>query len=137
MSRQGLADKLNQQIDSLLRATDTAPAQEPDSLLSIAEDLRQIPRAAFRNQLRSDLMKEAESASPVAYPDGGDGLTAIPPGMQIENRGRFDRLAGGTVLAEVLPGLAGKEVRLFPVDHRSFVLSFLSHTVLIALIASG
>ena len=137
MNRQTLADEFDQQVERLLWAQDPPPIAERDSLLSIAEDLLEMPRPGFRSQLGADLMAEAETSNTLRFLKAAHGWKAYAQGIPSEYRHRFDQLSGGTVLAETLPTLTGREFRLFPVDHRSFVLSFLSHTLLIALIASG
>lgn len=137
MNRQALADELDQQVERLFEARDVpAPNREWDSLLSIADDLRQMPRLAFRSQLGADLMAKAETDSTTPCLENAYGGAAYAQGVHSDCGHSFDQLVGSTALAETLPTFAGKDFRLFPVDHRSFVFSFLSHTVLIALIAS-
>jgi TonB family protein len=136
MNRQHLADELDQQVERLRAQPDFTLDKGRNSLLSIAEDLGYLPTPAFRSHLLTDLMAKAESTMPLLCPDASD----CAPIFQGLDRGAdhcLDQLVGGTALGETLPILSGKSFRLFPVDHRSFVLSFLSHTVLILLIASG
>ena len=49
----------------------------------------------------------------------------------------FEQVTGAAAFAEILPSLGGNNFRIFPADHRSFLVSFVSHTALIVLIASG
>ena len=126
MKRQELADELDQQVESLLRQPDFTPDSRWHPLLSIAGDLRYLPTPAFPNHLLTDLMAKAESTRAVFAQE-----------IDQEPGHCFDQLVGGSAFGEALPLFSGKNFRLFPIDHRSFALSFLSHTVLILLIASG
>jgi len=137
MNRQELADELDQQLERLSGQRDFTPDKPWDSLLAIAQDLRQMPTAAFRNQLPTDLMAKAESNTTVACQNGANGCPAFAQGRYAGSGYSLQQLVGSAALAETLPMFSGKSFRLFPVDHRSFVVSFVSHTVLILLIASG
>lgn len=114
MNKQSRADEFDREIEGLM-AGRRESIPEWAALMSLAGDLRQLPNPEFRNGLKSDLLEE------IREPSG-----AIP-----------EQVTGGAVLAEVLPTLSGRETHLLPTDQRSFVVSFVSHTALIALIASG
>ncbi|MBV9182069.1 MAG: energy transducer TonB [Acidobacteria bacterium] len=135
MNRHSLADELDQQIERLLGARDTRPQQIGNALLAIAEDLMATPRTSFRHELEENLKAEADGASRRESLEAANGWYG--KGGHGNGGHRWDHLLGGSVFAELLPTLTGKDFRVFPVDHRSFVFSFLSHTLLIALIASG
>lgn len=110
------AEELDRQIDAVL-AGDTHVRPEDGPLLAIARDLRNLPDPEFKAKLKSDLLEEISAYEPAGA--------------------SFEQVTGATAFAEILPNLSGKDFRLFPPDHRSFAVSFLSHTALIVLIASG
>jgi TonB family protein len=110
------AEELDQQMDAVL-AGDTHVRPEDGPLPAIARELRNLPDPEFKAKLKSDLLEEISAHEPAGA--------------------SFEQVTGATAFAEILPNLSGKDFRLFPPDHRSFAVSFLSHTALIVLIASG
>jgi len=66
MDNLSLIEKLDQAVDALLASPDAPPVAvnaEIDSLLRIAAELRQLPRAEFRAKLRADLERKATVSS--------------------------------------------------------------------------
>lgn len=117
MNRQADADELSVELEFWLAGGKVEAGAKWQSLLAIAAELRQLPHPEFKDRLKADLLEE----------------TAISE----TSGGLFAQLTGTAAFAEVLPNLGGKDSRMFPADHRSFVVSFLSHSALIVLIASG
>lgn len=114
MNREARAEEFDRKIDSLMTGrTDMSP--EWNDLLSLGGELRYLPSPQFRNRLKSELVEQI-----------GEPATAA-----------FEQVTSATVFAEILPTLTGRESHMLPTDQRSFVVSFISHTALIALIASG
>jgi protein TonB len=117
MNRQADADELNIEMESLLAGGKLEIQAKWHALAAIAAELRELPHPEFKSQLRAELLEEC----PI-----GAGREAA-----------FEQVTGAAAFAGILPSLGGNNFRIFPADHRSFVVSFLSHTALIVLIASG
>jgi TonB family protein len=117
MNRQSDADELNVELESLLASGKLETPGKWRSLSVIAADLRELPHPEFKSRLKADLMEEYS-------------VTAAPKPC-------FEQITSAAAFAEILPIFGAKDFRIFPADHRSFVVSFLSHTALIVLIASG
>jgi len=116
MNRQTSADSLDRELESFLAGR--SPKAHPDwrPFLEIAADLRQLASPEFKSRLKSDLL---------------EGMGSLEsPGAD------FEQVKGAAEFAEVLPTVGGSP-HIFPADQRSFLVSFISHTALIALIASG
>ncbi len=117
MNRQADADELNLQIESLFAERKADTGTKWQALVTMAAELRDLPHPEFKDRLKADLLEESV-------------VTA-------SSRSTFEQVSGAVAFAEILPNLGGNNFRIFPADHRSFVVSFLSHTALIVLIASG
>jgi TonB family protein len=109
------ADNFNQYLESRTAGEARALCPEWDSLVAIAAELLTLPDPDFKNRLKAELMEEAGS---------------------LEAGAHYERVEG-PALATILPSLGGKGLVLFPSDHRSFLISFISHAALVVLIASG
>ena len=116
MSRRTRREELDSQIECLLRGATSELRPEWRSLAMIVADLEKLPSAEFRERLKSELVETIAADEPSST---------------------FKQVTSATTFAEILPGLAETDHRMFPADQRSFVFSFLSHTALIVLIASG
>ncbi|MBO0910986.1 MAG: energy transducer TonB [Acidobacteria bacterium] len=116
MNRQAGADALERELESLVAGRKRKAHPEWQPLVEIAADLRQLADPEFKSRLKSELFEETGRCEP--------------------ERTVLDEITGATQFAEVLPALGGNPP-IFPADQRSFLVSFLSHTALIALIASG
>ena len=117
MNRQADADELNIEIESLLTCGKVETQGKWRALSGIAGELRELPNPDFKSRLKAELLEE--------YP-----VSATP-------KAAFEQVTGAAAFAEILPSLGGNNFRIFPADHRSFLVSFVSHTALIVLIASG
>lgn len=117
MNRQADADELNVEMESLLAGAQVEIAGKWHALGAIAADLRELPNPEFKSRLRAELLEE--------YP------------VSAAREASFEEVTSAAAFAEILPIFSAKDFRIFPVDHRSFMVSFISHTVLIVLIASG
>jgi len=93
---------------------------DTSSLLAIATELRLLPTPEFKNRLKADLNEEAEER---ALPTSAADIESV------RNSARL-RL-------EIMPSLDQREFSMLPADPRSFLFSFVSHVVLVVLIASG
>jgi TonB family protein len=110
------ADELNIELESLLASGRVEIQGKWHALAAIAAELRELPNPEFKRRLKAELLEECPiSAREIA----------------------FEQVTGAAAFAEILPIFGGKDFRMFPADHRSFVVSFISHTALIVLIASG
>ena len=116
MNRQADADELNVELESLLASGIVEIQGKWRALTAIAAELRELPNPEFKSQLKAELLEEYSVSS-----------------REIA----FEQVTGVAAFAEILPFSAAKDFRMFPADHRSFVVSFISHTALIMLIASG
>jgi TonB family protein len=112
------AEELDQQIEKMILGPIVGLGDEAPPLLATARELSLLPDPDFRRLLGADLMNEATpvEASFISSRD--------------------NRLGEGAV-ASIMLTLTGKGFRMFPADHRSFMVSFLSHAALVLLIASG
>jgi periplasmic protein TonB len=113
MSRYAEAEQLDFEIEALL-AGNHERAVEWQVLIG---DLCYLANSDFKAQLKSDLM-EASEVRP-------------PAGVHLEH------VTEAAAFAEILPTLGRSDYHFLPADQRSFLVSFLSHTALIVLIASG
>ncbi len=93
---------------------------EASSLLAIAAELRLLPTLEFKNQLKADLEEEAEARR----------LQKSVAGIESVRNSE-------TLRPEIMPSLDQREFSMLPADLRSFLFSFVSHVVLVVLIASG
>jgi periplasmic protein TonB len=96
-----------------------AASPEASSLLAIAAELRFLPTPEFKNQLKADLEEEAEALTQTS-------------GENIESVRNSE-----TLRPEIMPSLNQREFSMLPADPRSFLFSFVSHVVLVVLIASA
>jgi hypothetical protein len=87
-------------------------------LLAIAGELQLLPDPDFRHRLLDNLIDKAVAVEASFIPSR-------------------DNPQGAAVLASIMPTLTGKGFSIFPADHRSFLVSFLSHAALVLLIVSG
>jgi protein TonB len=117
MNRQADADELNVEIESLLGCGKIETQGKWRPLAAIAAELRHLPNPDFKSRLKAELLE--------AYPQG------------VAREASFEQVTGAAAFAEILPSIGGNNFRIFPADHRSFLVSFVSHTALIVLIASG
>lgn len=113
MNRHSEAEELNREIDALLAGeNDSASGWQ-----SLIIDLRKLPSPEFRVQLKSELLEVGKIPRLLDAP--------------------LEQITGAAAFAEILPTLGGSNYRFLPADQRSFLVSFVSHTALIVLIASG
>ena len=112
------AEELDRQLDNVLAAGANSELEQ-GSLLDIATRLRHLPSPSFKARLKADLLAGAES-----FPAADDAEL------------RSACLAATT--PHLIPTfLQGRELSMMPADPRSFLFSFLSHAVVVVLIASG
>jgi PhnB protein len=90
MSEQGRIDRLADALEALLadpRAPRPAAEPELGELVSIANDLRDLPRAAFKAQLRADLLRRAIMTTTTAATEAGIRTVipylAVPPAVEL------------------------------------------------------
>ncbi len=90
MSEQGRIDRLADALEALLADPGSPrPAAEPElsELVGIANDLRNLPRAAFRAQLRADLLRRAVMTTTTAATQPGIRTVipylAVPPAVEL------------------------------------------------------
>jgi periplasmic protein TonB len=112
MSGQFSPEELDRDVEQLVQAGVKLPADE-GSLLAIASELRRLPSAQFRQQLRDDLLAQTENFPPLP-------------------KAEFPLQS-----SEGIPSLSQRQFSLLPADPRSFIFSFLSHAAAVVLIASG
>jgi TonB family protein len=117
MNRQADADELNVEMEALLAGDKVEIQKKWHSLAAIATELRELPTPEFKSRLKAELLEE-------------DSISAAR-GASLEQD------TSAAAFAEMLPIFGANNFRIFPADHRSFMVSFLSHTLLIVLIASG
>ncbi len=150
MNQQAFSEQLDQQIEELMaglrlgpaasqssaKAENTADdgssrgaaayddpsnaASEASSLFAIAAELRLLPTPEFKNQLKADLEEETEERA----------LGTSAAGIESA------RDSAG-LRPEIMPSLDQRKFSVLPADPRSFLFSFVSHVVLVVLIASG
>jgi protein TonB len=117
MNRQADADELNLEMETLLTSGTVDSRGKWRTLAAIAAELREVPNPEFKSRLKSELLEERS--------------VSAAPEMA------FEQVTGAAAFAEIVPIFGAKDFRIFPADHRSFVVSFISHTALIMLIVSG
>jgi len=117
MNRQADADELNIEMETLLAGGKVEIRGKWCHLAAIAAEVRELPHPEFKSRLKAELLEEF----PASAVRGAS----------------FEQVSGAAAFAGMLPSLGGSNFRIFPTDHRSFMVSFISHTVLIVLIASG
>lgn len=111
MTREELADALDRQIDKRgVEHGELAP------LLAIAGSLRLLPTQNFKDDLKSELMAQAEP---------------LDPCLTLSQEFPYGEAP------EFLVTLEAREFGVLPADPRSFLLSFISHAAVVVLIASG
>lgn len=111
MTSPSIVDQLDEAIDHIMVNPDCALKDFDPSvneLLSLAAELRTIPRAEFRTKLKADLQQRALDAGP----------------RQVEN-------------APMLPTLFGAGYGDFPIHRANFVASFVLHAAAMALILTS
>ena len=112
------AEELDQQIERMLVGGPGLSGSGSSSLLAIAGELRLLPEPDFMRRLMNDLIDESVPVEARSIP--------------LRNNQQ-----GTAVLASIMPTLSGKGFSIFPADHRSFLVSCVSHAALVLLIASG
>jgi protein TonB len=93
---------------------------DTSSLLAIAAELRLLPTLGFKNQLKADLSEKVEER---ALQTSATGIEGIGDSADLR--------------PEIMSSLDQGEFSMLPADPRSFLFSFVSHIVLVVLIASG
>jgi TonB family protein len=134
MNREVIADELDQQIEGVLSGKRTIGVGS-DPLLALASELYMLPDPEFKTRLEQFLLEE--DAEP-ALSEWNESKVGTHPLVvaQSTNHDRVDWPQPAS-LGALTPLFGGKHTGLFPADHRSFLVSFVSHAALIALIASG
>ena len=138
MNREVMADELDRQVEELLHGMRMADAGS-DPLVAVAADLQMLPDPEFKLELVEQLIDEP----PVSVRDCDLSRQRLPHPSRYSKGGDFQRVnleyleRQPASLGALTPLFGGKHSGLFPADHRSFLVSFASHAVLIALIASG
>ena len=117
MNRQADADELNVEMESLLAGSPREIQGKWHSLVAIAAELGELPNPEFKSRLKAELLEE--------YP--------VCAAREVS----FEEVTSAAAFAGIVPIFGAKDFRMFPADHRSFIVSFTSHTLLIVLIASG
>src|SRR4051812_9588344 len=117
MNRQADADELNIEMERLLAGGKVDMRGKWHSLAVIAAELRDLPNPEFKARLKAELLED----DPV----------------NTARDASFDQVTSAAAFAEILPIFGAENFPIFPADHRSFMVSFVSHTLLIVLIASG
>lgn len=117
MNRQINAEELDFQIDAMFAGQDSTHTLDSNSLVAIAASLRTLPSPDFKARVKRDLMEEVEVTEPA--------ITT------------FEQVTGAAAFAQILAPFGSDQTRIFPADHRSFIVSFVSHAAVIMLIASG
>src|SRR5258706_7458728 len=127
MSDTRLIDQLDEGIDALLLDGGELPPSDPavTALLAVAAELRTLPRADFKVQLKSDLLRETLSSA-ITVGRASVLRTAIAERNTNEPRA-----------SEILPTLAGFEYGLYPVQRSSFMASLGAHALMVALLVTS
>ena len=115
MNREISPEQLDHGVQMLMEGRSQSSG-ERDSLLEIGADLRVLPSQKFRQQLREDLLAQAEA------------IDSVP---QVANTD-FPQLG-----SQPMPTLTERPFSVLPADPRSLLFSFLSHAAAVVLIASG
>jgi periplasmic protein TonB len=111
MSREISPDQLDNEIQLMMA---DQPDEQSDPLTYIASELRLLPCPEFRDQLKDELLVNADGWEKQAH--GHSGFPMRNPELST---------------------LPQREFSLLPPDPRSFLFSFLSHAAAVVLIASG
>jgi TonB family protein len=123
-----LYEELDHALDALLASPDPAIAHEDPviaELLAVAAEVRTMPRPAFRNELRTQLMVSATADVPARGFSVVRG-TRSPETLKLERE------------LKALPPLFSTSEALYPMHGRSLATSFFLHTVALGLVlASG
>jgi TonB family protein len=112
------AEELDQQIERLVSGESVEPRRDVSSLLAVARELRLLPDPDFERRLQVELLDETAPLESWL-------------GRSVVNQPR------AAAFSAIMPTLTEKGLRVFPADHRSFLVSFASHAALVLLIASG
>src|SRR5215468_10819374 len=132
MSSPALNEQLDASIDVLLTDTDAAISNVDASvaeLLGIAAELRTLPRADFRSQLKVSLMEGAlETAT--------SGESEVMASTVIGGRTNLHRPIGSTE-EQTLPTLFGHVGGSYAVGRSNFAVSALAHAVALTLIVTS
>jgi PhnB protein len=91
MAKRSLADQLDQAVQAVLAAPESArPEADPNlfALLGIAASLRDLPRQEFKLRLKSDLERKASMAAAAVNPIP-EGFHSITPYLIVEGADRF------------------------------------------------
>jgi protein TonB len=117
MNQRADAESLDRQLESVMAGVNVKSSSEWNELMAIAANVRKLPDPNFRRRLWGELLDDC--------------------GIHEPSHPQFEQVTSATAFASMLPTLIGDQSAVFPPDHRSFLVSFVSHTALIVLIASG
>lgn len=126
MSNLSVYDELDQAIDQMLAAPETAlavPESNVGELVELAADLRCLPRDNFKTRLRLELEWGAAGRNVSATADAGRCVGRAAAPMQ--------------VASPILPSLFGNTWAGYPVRRSNFALSVALHGVMAFLIGAG
>jgi TonB family protein len=112
------AEELDQQIERMFSGGAVTMNGESSPLLAITGKLQLLADPDFKCRLADQL---ADAVVPAEAP-------FIPTSENPQS---------ARLLASIMPTLSGKGFSIFPADHRSFLVSFVSHATLVLLIVSG
>src|SRR5712675_1277931 len=117
MSDTPLMDQLDEEIDAVLATGRERAVSDPAvaELLSLAAELRTIPRPGFKAKLEADLLGQV---APIAIRTVSVSATIMPTAISKAARATDSRLA-----SEMIPTLAGFERSLYPIQRSSFMAS--------------
>jgi hypothetical protein len=113
MNREELAEALDRQIENAAGSI----IGECEQLLPIASELRLLPSSQFKDQLRAELLAQAEALD-----------------VECAEFSSSNPFVASSELPQILEQ---REFSMLPADPRSFLLSFVSHAAVVVLIASG
>ena len=127
MSDTPLMDQLDEGIDALLLDGCELPTSDAavTALLAVAAELRTLPRADFKVQLKSDLLAEIRSS---VITDGR---------ASVLGTATAERNTNEPSASEILLTLAGSEHGLYPVQRSSFMASLGAHALMVALLVTS
>lgn len=114
MNREEIAEALDRHI---VGSESETPVAGFEPLLAIASDLRLLPTRQFKDELRAELLAQAEALDT----DCAEFSSSNP-------------FVASSELPQILEP---REFSMLPADPRSFLLSFVSHAAVVVLIASG
>ncbi|HMC32343.1 MAG TPA: hypothetical protein VKL99_16025, partial [Candidatus Angelobacter sp.] len=120
MSNLSIYDELDQAIDQMLAAPETAcpvPEANVSELVQLASDLRDLPRANFKTRLQLELEWEAAGRAVTTDAD--------------------QRRQSGRRNTDVLPSLLGKSWSGYPVRRSNFALSAALHALMVLAVGAG